>query len=164
MADPPPGIPARDHEGMPPAPPSPQPVPAAPPVGPAPPIAPVPPAGWAAWGPGQTAAPQSPGVLSHPAARIVVWIIGLGLLVLLASITAAGQAAGRSLSPEYRAGMVVGDLGFGLLAGAGIRWIWNRAGRGKEGARMLSALSIIPLAAVVMVLPLLTSLGRLRGN
>ena len=156
---------------MPPAPPSPPPsvapappVPPAPPIAPAPPVASTPPAGWAAWGPGQAAAPQSPGVLSHPAARFVVWIIGLALLVLLASITAAGQAAGRSLSPEYRAGMVVGDLAFGLLAGAGIRWIWNRAGRGKEGARMLSALAIIPLAAVVLVLPLLTSLGRLRGN
>ena len=163
MADLPPGIPARGEEGLPPAPPAP-PVPAAPPVGAAPPVAPVPPAGWAAWSPGQAAPPQSPGVLSHPAARIVVWIIGLALLALLASVTAAGQAAGRSLSPEYRAGMIVGDLGFGLLAGAGIRWIWNRAGRGKEGAHMLSALAIIPLAAVVMVLPLLTSLGRLRGN
>ena len=163
MADLPPGNPARDDEGMPPAPPAP-PVPAAPPVAPGPPVPAAPPAGWAAWIPGQTAPPQSPGVLSHPAARIVAWIIGLALLVLLASITAAGQAAGRSLSPEYRAGMVVGDLGFGLLAGAGIRWIWNRAGRGKEGARILSALAIIPLAAVVMVLPLLTSLGRLRGN
>ena len=135
---------------MPPAPPSPPPsvapappVPPAPPIAPAPPVASTPPAGWAAWGPGQAAAPQSPGVLSHPAARIVVWIIGLALLALLASITAAGQAAGRSLSPEYRAGLVVGDLGFGLLAGAAIRWIWNRAGRGKEGARTLSALSII---------------------
>jgi hypothetical protein len=158
MSDLPPGIPARDGEGTTPARPSPPPVRAAPPVPAAPP------AGWAAWGPGHAAPPQSPGILSHPAARIVVWIIGLALLVLLASITAAGQAAGRSLSTEYRAGMVVGDLGFGLLAGAGIRWIWNRAGRGKEGARMLSALAIIPLAAVVMVLPLLTSLGRLRGN
>jgi hypothetical protein len=60
--------------------------------------------------------------------------------------------------------MFIGDLGFGLLAGAGIRWIWNRAGRGKEGARRLSALSIIPLAAVVMVFPLMSSLGRLGSQ
>jgi hypothetical protein len=93
--------------------------------------------------------------------RVVVWIIGVALLALIALITSSGQAVGRSSSPEYRAGVFVGSLGFGLLAGAGIRWIWNRAGRAKEGARTLSALSIIPLAAVVMVLPLMTSLGRL---
>jgi len=65
---------------------------------------------------------------------------------------------------DLRFGLVVGDLRFGLLAGAGIRRIWTRAGRGKEGARTLSALSIIPLAAIVMVLPLLTSLGRRPGT
>jgi hypothetical protein len=155
VTDPPPGIPSADEDAAPPA------SPAAPPVLP---VAPPPsPGGWAAWGPGQDGRP-SRDPFGHPLARAVAWIVGLALLALLALITTTGQSVGRSLSPAYRAGMFVGDLGFGLLIGAGIRYVWNRVGRGKEGARRLGALWIIPLAAIVMVIPLMSSLGQLGSQ